>query len=456
MPNAQPLFRLAEDQPVASTRRGVCPSLSKPMQTGDGLLVRLRPASGGLEPKVFAAIARAAALYGNGILEVTARGNLQLRGLTEETVSPLTEAVFATGIVLATGLAVETPPLSGLDRLEITDARPLAGRIRQAVAACEPALTLAAKLSVIVDGGGAFDLDAIVADIRLKARRVDGALRYALSLGGTAASARPVALLSEEDALGAVMDILQRLDRIGPTARGRDINPSDLALSGPLFLSPENPSDTLRRPAGLHELGEGLVVAGLGLPFCQVKAADLIALCEKVETLGLSEIRLAPEHGLLIPGLPREAARALLEYAATLGFRVRPDDPANAIALCAGTAGCASAYYDTHALADLFIEKAPDLLDGSFDLHLSACPKGCAHPAATALTLSGASLGYGLVVNGPASLSPAAYIAANDVASAVARLGSLLRTEKNAGETARACLTRLGAERIAATLKQET
>lgn len=456
MPHAQPLFRLAEDQPVASTRRGVCPSLSKPMQTGDGLLVRLRPASGGLEPKALAAIARAAALHGNGILEVTARGNLQVRGLKQETVPALTEAVFATGIDLATGLAVETPPLSGLDPDEITDARPLAARIRAAVAAHAPALVLAAKLSIIVDGGGRFDLDAIVADIRLKARRVDGAVRYALSLGGNAAFARPVALLSEDAALFAVIDILERLDRIGPSARGRDIHPSDLALTGPLLLAPDNPSEAVRRPAGLHELVDGLIIAGLGLPFCQVKASDLIALCEKVETLGLSDIRLAPNHGLLIPGLPREAARALLEFAETLGFRVRPDDPANAIALCAGTAGCASAYYDTHALAALFIEKASDLLDGSFDLHLSACPKGCAHPSATALTLSGASLGYGLVVNGSASLSPAAYIAANDVASAVARLGSLLRTEKNAGETARACLTRLGAERIAAALKQET
>ncbi len=32
------------------TRRGACPALSAPMQTGDGLLVRLNPVAGGLSP----------------------------------------------------------------------------------------------------------------------------------------------------------------------------------------------------------------------------------------------------------------------------------------------------------------------------------------------------------------------------------------------------------------------
>ena len=455
MTTAAPLFRTADDAPVASTRRGVCPSLSRPMQTGDGLLVRLRPASGGLAPAALKAIALAGLEFGNGILEVTARGNLQLRGLKPDTVAPLTEAVFATGIDLATGLAVETPPLSGIDPSEVCDARPLAARIRAAVAAEEPALRLAAKLSVVVDGGGVFNLDAIVADLRLKAVAVDGGVRFALLLGGDAATARPAVLVDEEQALAAVMIILRRLSSLGTSARGKDIDYAGLGLPGlPLVLS-DRPPVRIRRPAGLHELEGGLVVAGLGLAYCQASTASLVALAEKCERLGLHDVRLAPEHGLLIPGLPREAARALLDYAAGLGFRVRPDDPANSIALCAGTAGCASAYYDTQALADLVVKRAGDVLDGSFTLHLSACPKGCAHPSATLLGLAGAPLGYALVVNGSASASPQAYIAANDVASAVDRLAALVRTEKEAGESSRACLTRLGAERVAAALRRE-
>lgn len=46
----------------ASMRRGACPSLAAPMQTGDGLLVRLRPTDDSLTlPKVIALAAAAGA-----------------------------------------------------------------------------------------------------------------------------------------------------------------------------------------------------------------------------------------------------------------------------------------------------------------------------------------------------------------------------------------------------------
>ena len=65
------------------TRRGACPALSAPMQTGDGLLVRLNPVAGGLSPDATDRALRAADAHGNGVIEVTARGSLQIRGLTE-------------------------------------------------------------------------------------------------------------------------------------------------------------------------------------------------------------------------------------------------------------------------------------------------------------------------------------------------------------------------------------
>ena len=45
--------------------RGACPALAAPMSTGDGLLVRLRPAGGALTLPQFRALARAAAAHGH-------------------------------------------------------------------------------------------------------------------------------------------------------------------------------------------------------------------------------------------------------------------------------------------------------------------------------------------------------------------------------------------------------
>ena len=44
----------------ATMRRGACPALSAPMQTGDGLLVRLNLAEGGMTPGELATLCAAA------------------------------------------------------------------------------------------------------------------------------------------------------------------------------------------------------------------------------------------------------------------------------------------------------------------------------------------------------------------------------------------------------------
>ena len=51
------------------------------MQSGDGLVVRVRPRGSKLTPEQTLGIAEASAKYGNGLIDLTARGNLQLRGV---------------------------------------------------------------------------------------------------------------------------------------------------------------------------------------------------------------------------------------------------------------------------------------------------------------------------------------------------------------------------------------
>ena len=57
-------------------RRGWCPSLARPMPTGDGLLARVHPPLGILTPAQARAVAEGARRFGNGHIDVTARANL--------------------------------------------------------------------------------------------------------------------------------------------------------------------------------------------------------------------------------------------------------------------------------------------------------------------------------------------------------------------------------------------
>ena len=78
----------------APSRRGACPGLSVPMATGDGLLVRFLPA-GRVALDAFVALCAAARAHGNGTMEVTGRGSLQVRGLTARSAAAFAQAVGA-------------------------------------------------------------------------------------------------------------------------------------------------------------------------------------------------------------------------------------------------------------------------------------------------------------------------------------------------------------------------
>jgi precorrin-3B synthase len=85
--------------PVPSPmRRGACPGLSAPMATGDGLLARLTPSGATIALSAFGGLCAAARRHGNGIVEVTSRGSIQVRGLTAASAGPFAAEAAALGI----------------------------------------------------------------------------------------------------------------------------------------------------------------------------------------------------------------------------------------------------------------------------------------------------------------------------------------------------------------------
>src|ERR1700681_4257968 len=97
---------------IPSRRRGACPRLTAPMQTRDGPLVRLASAGATIGLDAAAALGAAARRYGNGIVEITARGSIQIRGLTSASAPAFTDAVAALGIDAGDGVPLLTDPLA--------------------------------------------------------------------------------------------------------------------------------------------------------------------------------------------------------------------------------------------------------------------------------------------------------------------------------------------------------
>lgn len=432
----------------AVARRGACPALSEPMSTGDGLLVRLNPVAAGLPPASLKALCRLAKLYGNGIVEVTARGSFQIRGLTPGSAAVLATDVDALGIAVRSGVPVETGRLAGIDPDEVADPRPLADHLRAAIASGGFQGRLGPKVSVVIDGGGNSSMDTVAADVRATAGRPQGTgpILWRLAMAGDAASATPVAMVSGADAAQAVVSMLLAIAERGPDARARDLLQGDSQL--PRFernmAGTPGGLGTGRRPSpSILPLTDGRFALSIALPFGQADAGTVIALMRQADACGVSEIRLAPERTVLLLCATDGQAHALRAAASRLGFITGLSDPRRSISACPGAPACASGHIAARRIAEEAAPRLAALLDGSTSIHVSGCAKGCAHPSAASLTVVGGENGAGLVVGGTARQKPSAYIGAGQVQAALARIATTVASERTAGETVSAGIARL-------------
>jgi precorrin-3B synthase len=411
--------------------RGICPGLSVPMLTGDGLLVRLRPTAP-VPLDAMVGFCEAARRYGNGTIEVSARGSLQVRGLTPRSAPSFASALAELGIASQEGVAV----MAGFDLISQVNAADVAGELCRAIANAR--LTLSPKISIVVDGGGPVHLDALSADIRLRA--ADPARgprfhspRFHLGLGGDGASATWLGSVAPEDVVGAVLGILTIIGTHGPTARAVAVVRAEgveafHAVLAALIEPSRAPAQ--RRPAemiGVHAVDEAAVAVGIGLAFGHTQADTLAELLRLAARHGGQAAWPAPDRALLLIGVSAPDALSLTAAAEQLGFVVHAGDPRRRIAACPGAPACASGLIPARALASALapvLESAYGPVRNGVAVHISGCPKGCAHPMPAALTLVGTTDGCGIVHRGSARATPGRYVDPANLRDEISRVAT--------------------------------
>jgi precorrin-3B synthase len=445
----------------APVRRHACPGLTDPMPTGDGLLARIVPRGTTMALGDATKLCAAARERGNGIIEVTSRGSVQVRGLCAESAADFAVAVMPLGLATA-GVPIVTDPLAGLDRHALVDATALAETLRAAVAASLDG-RLAAKVSIVVDGtgqGSAVHADAIAADVRLRAISTAQGVRLHVALAGNARDAIALGTCRPNDALAVAVGVLKVISGHGRAARARDVLREHgigifRAAVGFLIreaqaLPPRPAADVL----GAHQSSDDERRAlGFGLAFGHIHVeqfAEMIATAERAGAVGL---RTAP-RAILFIGVAPQATAALVAAAERLGLIVRKDDPRRFIAACAGMPICTAAQIAARTLAPAIAAQGAALLDGSFMLHVSGCSKGCAHPKASALTIVGRGGRCGVVANGTASAVAVGEVAEAGLPRAMARLAAHVRRARAPNEGAADVIARLDPEHLRALLME--
>ncbi|MCJ2090503.1 precorrin-3B synthase [Methylobacterium sp. E-005] len=420
--SAPPHRRMLPDAP---SRRGWCPSLARPMPTGDGLLARVHPPLGMLSLEQARVVARGARHFGNGHLDLTARANLQIRGVSEASSAPLA------GLLTEAGLGDRradggpqrltlTQPRAGQDPTEVIDVPALARAI-EAAALDIPGLP--AKTLVVVEGRP--DVTAPEADCLVTARDagfVDVAIAAAdrmhtvTDCTATEAPAVVSALLAAFARTGRrrMRDLSEAeraalLDSVAAAVGHQDRQTGPATRSALPLCAGGGTRDVSFAPATGRDESGSVQMLTVDAPFGRCTAAALDRVVSAAEAIGADAIRLSPTRGFVLlasAGVPAVAALADL----ATDFIVAPDDPRRSVDACTGAPGCASGSTATLLDAERLAQDFRPLAAQGLAAHVSGCAKGCARPGPADLTLIGSQGRYGIVLGGAPGDEPAIHL----------------------------------------------
>ncbi|SPH23779.1 hypothetical protein DEA8626_02849 [Defluviimonas aquaemixtae] len=363
--------------------KGWCPGALRPMMSGDGLVVRVRPRGGRLLPEQAAGLAALARRYGNGLIDLSARANVQLRGVSALGHRPLIEGLAALGLIDETTEAesrrniVATPFWSEGDRVQ-----EIAASLAAALGA-EGAPDTPGKFGYAVDCAGEPVLTAVSADIRVESGPGDSLL---VRPDGAATGA----MVSADQVAEIALELARWFLSTGGAPQGRGRMAPHIARGA---ILPEAFTEVPGVPrAAKPSPAPGRVAQGwmVALEFGQMTAETLSYLAE------IGPLRTTPWRMLLIEGA--------LEAPGCAGVITDPWHPLLNVTACTGAPACPQGQIATRTLA----QRLSVALPPGLGLHVSGCSKGCAHPAPAPLTLVGRPGGtVDLIRDGSSSDEPA-------------------------------------------------
>lgn len=340
--------------------KGWCPGAWRPMQSGDGLVLRIRARNGRLLPDQTRAIAALSRDLGNGLIDLTSRANLQLRGLDAAGHDR------ALASLAALDLLDPTPEAEARRNVILSPFAPIGGAAWQAAEALATALTapdapdLPAKFGFAVDSDPAV-LQDTPADIHL---RPQGKGWLVLPTGGDWAlpARNPAEAVTNALTLARwFMETRTASRRMSQHLRNQP-EPPNGAVPTAASLFSKYPSDASPRdttPAPGPTTNGWLI----GFAFGQITAAQLARID--------APLRLTPWRMLLLESRGQPRIPGAIEA---------PGDPLLRSHACTGAPGCPQALAETRGLAR-------DLARSAASLHVSGCAKGCAHRGRAAITL---------------------------------------------------------------------
>ncbi|MEM5436048.1 precorrin-3B synthase [Paraburkholderia diazotrophica] len=390
-------------------RPSACPGLLRIVPALDGGICRVKLARGELSAARTLAIADAIDEHACGIVDITNRANLQLRGVKRGHEEPLIAALLRAGLgpsgpqdathAFADDVRnLMVSPTAGRDAGALIDTSPLADDILTRLQSDKRFAALSPKFALLLDGGERLAMLDHPHDIWFSAMRDpkrDDVL-FAFGLAGcppvaekhagaiAAVAASNVAALTHalvhtfldlaapehtrmRDLLAvhSVERVLAHVESKMGIALARDVSierwrraPADPSLR----LGAHRQHDERRSHVG------GQPVLG------RMDSATLRGLARLVADNDGATLRMTPWQGVLLTDIDTTKVAPTLQALDALGLACDAHNPLTRVIACAGSAGCAKSLADTKADAS----KLAAWLPADAQVHLSGCPRSCA------------------------------------------------------------------------------
>lgn len=383
-----------------TSRQDRCPGALEVHHADDGNLARVRVPGGALRAEQLRLLTDAAAHLGDGRLELTSRGNVQLRGLAEGAQIELAVRLRGAGLLPSDSHErvrnIVSSAATGRDGAGHLDVHALVDELDRRLCA-DPALAqLSGRFLFTVDDGrrDVSGLDGDVGLLGVDANTVallltgtDTGLRGRPDHAVTLALAAAHAFVSVR---AAQASMAWRLAELGPAGRaacaerigaGLDRDASRDTGYRRMWISETlvPPADATYRPAlgGLAQR-DGRVAIGAAVPLGRL-GADQAETLAVVAEAGSGELRITPWRTVYLPDLPSDTVDGTMAALRHAGFVLDPAAPLAGVSACAGRPGCARSLADVRG--DALRAHAAAATAAVLPVHWSGCARDCGRPA---------------------------------------------------------------------------
>ncbi|MGI9164524.1 MAG: precorrin-3B synthase, partial [Mycobacterium sp.] len=343
-----------------------CPGALTVHQAADGALARVRLPGGMITAAQLEALAEASLAFAAGTIELTGRGNVQLRGITDT--AAVAGAVEAAGLLPSpsheTVRNIVASPLTG--RVGgLSDVRPWVRELDRAIQD-EPDLAVLPGRFLFSLDDGTGDVSGLAADAGVQ---VLGD-HVALLLAGRDTGVR----VAPDEAIPALVRVARTFTEIrGKAWRVRELDDHSALLKGFTAGAPTvSVTPSIRPPVGWIEHDDGSVTLGAAarLGVLLARQAQFLAAIDK-------PVVITPWRSLLVCDLDEGVADTSLRVLAPLGLVFDENSRWLEVSACVGSPGCERSRADVRSEAGAVAAAGT----GTGRVHYVGCERACGKPA---------------------------------------------------------------------------